>query len=68
MQSVPEYAAVNESVNLAKKYCRGKAAFVNGVLRSYIRKKYDLTLPDRLEDEVRYLSIRYSYEPWIVKL
>ena len=38
------------------------------MLRSYIRKKYDLTLPDRLEDEVRYLSIRYSYEPWIVKL
>ena len=37
MNSVPEYAAVNESVNLAKRFTSGKKGFVNGVLRSYIR-------------------------------
>ena len=40
MDSVPEYAAVNESVTLAKRYCRSKAGLVNGVLREYLNKKY----------------------------
>jgi len=67
MDSVPEYAAVNESVALAKRFARGRAGFINGVLRSYINKKDQLTLPDRDEDLVQYLSIKYSYEPWIVE-
>ena len=68
MNSVPEYAAVNESVNLAKRFTSGKKGFVNGVLRSYIREKFTIKLPDRNEDELRYLSVRYSYEPWIISL
>ena len=68
MTSVPEYAAVNESVLLAKKYCRSKAGLVNGVLREYLKKKLQLRLPDRNEDEIRYLSVKYSYAPWIIEL
>ena len=68
MESVPEYAAVNESVVLAKKFSRGREGFINGVLRSYINEKYNIKLPDREDDEVRYLSIKYSYEPWIIRL
>lgn len=68
MDSVPEYAAVNESVVLAKKYCRSKSGLVNGVLREYLNKKLQLSLPDRSEDEVKYLSVKYSYAPWIVEL
>ena len=68
MDSVPEYAAVNESVQLAKKFSKGREGFINGVLRSYITKKYTIKLPDRSEDEVKYLSIKYSYAPWIIRL
>lgn len=68
MNSVPEYAAVNESVVLAKRYCRSKAGLVNGVLREYLNKKMQLRLPDRNDDEIRYLSVKYSYAPWIVEL
>lgn len=68
MDSVPEYAAVNESVVLAKKYCRSKSGLVNGVLREYLSKRMQLNLPDRTEDEVRYLSVKYSYAPWIIQL
>ena len=68
MNSVPEYAAVNESVVLAKKYCRSKAGLINGVLREYLNKKMQIRLPERDEDEVRYLSVKYSYEPWIIEL
>lgn len=68
MNSVPEYAAVNESVMLAKRYCRGKSGLVNGVLREYINKKMQLRLPDRSDDEIKYLSVKYSYAPWIIEL
>lgn len=68
MDSVPEYAAVNESVLLAKKYCRSKSGLVNGVLREYLNKKMQIRFPDRNEDLIKYLSIKYSYEPWIVEL
>lgn len=66
MNSVPTYAAVNETVNLAKRYCRGKDGFINGVLRRFGREKDHITLPDQEQDVVKYLSIKYSYEPWIV--
>ena len=68
MTKVPEYAAISESVDLAKKYCKGKAGLINGVLREYQNKKIYLTLPTRDEDEIRYLSVKYSYAPWIIEL
>ena len=68
MEKVPEYAAVSECVDLAKKYCKGRAGLINGVLREYQNKKIYLTLPTRDEDEVKYLSIKYSYAPWIIEL
>ncbi len=68
MDAVPEYAAVNECVALAKRYARGRSGFVNGVLRGYIKNKDSLELPDKSEDLVEYLSVRYSYAPWIVQL
>ena len=39
MNSVPEYAALNETVNIAKKVCKGREGFINGVLRGYLKKK-----------------------------
>jgi len=68
MDSVPEYAAVDESVELAKRYCEGREGFINACLREYLREKENIKLPDREEDEIRYLSIKYSYEPWIIEL
>jgi 16S rRNA (cytosine967-C5)-methyltransferase len=68
MDSVPEYAAVNESVNLAKKFSRGREGFINGVLRSYIKDPDVVKLPNREDDEIKYLALKYSYEPWIIEL
>ncbi|MGI6735759.1 MAG: 16S rRNA (cytosine(967)-C(5))-methyltransferase RsmB [Anaerovoracaceae bacterium] len=68
MEKVPEYAAVNESVNLARRYASGAADFINAVLHAYIRRHLEIRLPDRTKDEVRYLSIKYSYAPWIIRL
>lgn len=66
MDKIPESAAVNESVKLAKKYGRcGLDKFVNGILRSFCRdgKKYELP-----ENEIDMLSVMYSYPKELTKL
>jgi len=53
MDKIPESAAVNESVTLAKKYCpkqRFAPGLVNGVLRNAVRTKGALKEPTALED------------------
>ena len=64
MDRIPESAAVNESVLLAKKYCKkipNSAALVNGVLRNTIRNRNDLEEPSSLSD-------RYSHPQKLVDL
>ncbi|MBR4554602.1 MAG: 16S rRNA (cytosine(967)-C(5))-methyltransferase RsmB [Ruminococcus sp.] len=65
MDSVPESAAVDESVKLAKK-CRNPAAagFVNGLLRSFIREGKKLPEAD---SKVRALSLEYSCPEWLTE-
>ena len=61
MDSVPEYAAVSETVRISRKKCPGLSSLVNGVLRSYLRSPVKRALPDRQQDPAAYLSVRYSY-------
>lgn len=68
MDSVPEYAAVNETVNMARRFVRGQERFVNGVLRGYLKKRGEIKLPDAEKEPVKYLSVAYSVREWIVKL
>lgn len=67
MDRIPESAAVNEAVKLAKKYGhKGTIGFVNGVLRSIVREKEKFMKIDT-KDMVKYMSIRYSYQEYMVK-
>ena len=59
MNSVPNYAAVNESVALARRFARGTDGFINGVLRNFIRNM-DSAIEIDVEGQLEYLSIRYS--------
>lgn len=67
LDRVPDYAAVNEAVNLAKR--RGgpnSAAFVNGVLRNFLRSAANnRTLT--IEPIVESLSVQYSHPEWLVR-
>ena len=65
MNSVPSFAAVNESVKLARN--AGERSFVNGVLRAADRQRDNLPLPDKEKNYARYLSVKYSFPIWIVK-
>ena len=68
MDKVPDSAAVNESVNLAKKKKLFKSSgFINAMLRSFIRDDNKLILPDE-NDRVKYLSVKYSCPEYLVSL
>lgn len=68
MDRIPESAAVNESVKLAKKHThKGSQGFVNGLLRSVSRDKEKIELPLREKEETRYLSVKYSHPEWMVR-
>ena len=68
LDRIPDYAAVNETVEMAKRYGGAKAAgLVNGVLREVLRKRNETMLPDPQVDPVRYLSVLWSHPEWLVK-
>ena len=52
LDSVPDHAAVNEAVELAKTVAKGNDRFVNGMLRNYLRRRDDFA-PDKLEPHIR---------------
>ncbi len=66
INSVPDFAAVNETVKL----CRnpGEKAFVNGILRTASKNKEALPMPDEKKNYRRYLSVKYSFPLATVKL
>ena len=64
MDKIPASAAVNESVQLAKKYCpkiRSASGLVNAVLRNAVRTFGTLKAPVKLED-------RYSHPQELIQL
>lgn len=68
MERIPDSAAVNESVDLAKKYGhRGTAGLVNAVLRRIARGEIKFSPPDPAADPLAYLSLKYSHPDWLVR-
>ena len=66
LDSIKDHAAVNESVNLIKKYDKKSSGFVNAILRNVLRQK-DSIMEIKDKDINDELSIKYSYNPWIVE-
>lgn len=60
LDRVPDRAAVNESVNLARKYAKNprSAGLVNGVLRGLVRQKESLPPPPDA-------AVQYSHPQWL---
>lgn len=62
MESVPDSAAVHESVELVKHLRKAQAAgFVNGILRAFLRADQKIPVPQSPLSEK--LSVRYSCSP-----
>lgn len=68
MGGVPDASAVDEAVKLAQtKGFYNLKGFVNGVLRSVVRSGDTIEYPDRKNNPMEYLSVKYSAPRWLIK-
>lgn len=65
LDKIPDYAIINEAVNLTKENNKRYTGLVNGVLRNLMRKG---TPQIDILDEVEKLSIVNSHPIWLVKM
>lgn len=68
MASVPPYAAVSQSVDMAKQIGAGRlSGLVNGVLQNLQRKGRDISFPRLDRDPAAHLSTWGSHPRWLVE-
>lgn len=68
MSRVPQSAAVNESVKLARKYGhQGTASLTNAILRNIVRGGDNITFPDKDADPVGHIAAVCSHPHWLVQ-
>lgn len=67
LDKIPEFAIVNEAVELAKRNSVKGSRLVNGVLRNYLRNK-DVDYAKDVKGNIEILSFKYSFPKWMVKL
>lgn len=65
LDRIPESAAVNESVNLAKLITPGTSGLINAVLRNYIRRSKSITFPDMVANPPVSIAARHSQPEWL---
>ena len=67
LDRVPEYAALNEAVNLAKSHAGSRVSgFVNGIFRNFIRANRTATPPDPHSCRVAALADYWSHPEWLI--
>lgn len=67
LDRIPESAAVNESVNLAKLITPRTSGLVNAVLRNYLRNKDSITFPDPLSEPAGSIAACHSQPTWLAE-
>lgn len=66
MDKIPKFAAVNESVEIAKKISVGASKFVNGVLRNVLRNPEKSDFPN--DNSAESVALKFFHPVWLVKL
>lgn len=64
LDRIPDYAVINEAVNMTKEVSPKASGFVNGILRSYLRDNGEVKFRSKLEK----LAFEYSFPLWMVKM
>ncbi|OAA94348.1 16S rRNA (cytosine(967)-C(5))-methyltransferase RsmB [Clostridium coskatii] len=67
LDKIPEFAVVNEAVELSKKKSKGLSKLVNGVLRNYLRNKDNLHC-EHNDNKIDNLCFKYSFPRWMTLL
>jgi 16S rRNA (cytosine967-C5)-methyltransferase len=67
LNSIPDYASINETVDIAEiKFDKKIKNLVNALLREISRNKEKLVFPDENTDIRRFMSVNYSYPRWLI--
>ncbi|SEF67847.1 16S rRNA (cytosine967-C5)-methyltransferase [Caloramator fervidus] len=66
MDKIPDFAAVNQSVDICKAKFPKLSGFVNGVLRNILRNKESFNVINE-SDPIKFMSIKYSHPEWLVR-
>lgn len=67
LDRIPESAAVNESVNLAKHITPGTSGLINAVLRNYLRRRDAISFPDISTTPAAAIASRHSQPEWLAE-
>jgi 16S rRNA (cytosine967-C5)-methyltransferase len=68
LSKIPDFAAVNTAVQLAKRFHGGAAAgLVNAVLRRATAEWQHVPLPSLQDDPIGHLATRWSHPAWLVQ-
>ena len=68
LPEIPERAVCHAAVEQVKaSRFSGLAGMVNGVIRSFLRTRNQLSWPDRDSQPVEFLSVTYSHPAWLVE-
>jgi 16S rRNA (cytosine967-C5)-methyltransferase len=66
-EKIPDFAIVDEAVEITKKMHRRGSGLVNAILRNFIRKKDQIAYPEIGKDPALNISIVHSHPLWMVK-
>ncbi len=68
LEKIPDYAVVNESVELVKNSpYPAYSSMVNAILRNLIRRAVHISWPEIEREPVKYVSVYYSFPEWLVE-
>ena len=67
LDGVPDYAAVGESVDLARRHGRGGHRLVNAVMRRATREASDL-IAELTDNSPAEAAVRHSHPEWVVRM
>ncbi len=69
MENIPDFAAVNTTVEEAKraKLTPKTVGFINGVLRGFLRQENPMPVPSFESDIVQHIATTYSLPTWFVQ-
>ena len=69
LDRVPSYAAVNETVKIARAtHPRHLVSFINAILRKASKKSHeDWSFPDMNREPVKYLAVMTSHPEWVIE-
>ena len=65
LDSIPDFALVNEVVNISKRIDHHASGFINATLKNIIKGK--VSLAPLKTNPIKYLSVKYSYPEWMIE-